>query len=41
MAVDTSVKTTHAKGGIFLDEETYRVQRLIRNADPLGLQVAA
>jgi hypothetical protein len=37
VAVDTSIKTTHAKGGIFLDEETYRVQRLIRNAGPLGL----
>jgi hypothetical protein len=37
VAVDTSIKTTHAKGGIFLDEETYRVQRLIRNASPLGI----
>lgn len=37
VAVDTSIKTTHAKGGIFLDEETYRVQRLIRNASPLGV----
>jgi hypothetical protein len=37
VGVDTSIKTTHAKGGIFLDEETYRVQRLIRNASPLGV----
>lgn len=37
IGVDTSIKTTHAKGGIFLDEETYRVQRLIRNASPLGV----
>jgi hypothetical protein len=28
--VDTSVKTTHEKGGIFLDEETYDLQRALR-----------
>lgn len=37
VAVDTSVKTTHAKGGIYLDEETYRVQESIREASPLGV----
>lgn len=37
VAVDTSVKTTHAKGGIYLDEDTYRAQETIRNASPLGV----
>jgi hypothetical protein len=37
IGVDTSIKTTHAKGGIFLDEETYRVQQAIRNASPIGV----
>lgn len=30
--VDTSVRTTHDKGGIFLDEETYDLQRITREA---------
>lgn len=37
LGVDTSIKTTHAKGGIFLDEESYRVQQAIRNASPIGV----
>jgi len=37
VAVDTSVKTTHAKGGIFLDEETYVAQLAVRKASPLGV----
>jgi hypothetical protein len=37
IGVDTSIKTTHDKGGIFLDEETYRVQRAIRAASPIGV----
>jgi hypothetical protein len=41
VSVDTSIKTTHAKGGIFLDEDTYRVQRLVRNASPFGLVSAS
>lgn len=36
IGVDTSVKTTHHKGGIFLDEETYRAQEVMRRSDPLG-----
>ena len=28
--VDTSIKTTHDKGGVFLDEETYDVQQMLR-----------
>jgi hypothetical protein len=36
IGVDTSIKTTHAKGGIFLDEETYRVQRALQAAPPFG-----
>ena len=37
VGVDTSIKTTHDKGGIFLDEETYRIQRAIRAASPIGV----
>lgn len=37
VGVDTSVKTTHYKGGIFLDEETYRIQRAVREASPIGI----
>jgi len=38
IGVDTSIKTTHDKGGIFLDEESYRIQRAIRRASPIGIQ---
>jgi hypothetical protein len=37
IGVDTSIKTTHAKGGIFLDEEGYRAQQLVRQTSPLGV----
>ena len=37
IGVDTSIKTTHAKGGIFLDEGTYRVQQTIERASPIGV----
>jgi len=40
MGVDTSVKTTHHKGGIFLDETTYQVQRMVRTRNPLGVTQA-
>lgn len=40
IGVDTSIKTTHDKGGIFLDEETYRIQRAIRAASPIGVTSA-
>jgi len=32
MHVDTGVKTTHDKGGVFLDEDTYRLQQAFRAA---------
>lgn len=37
MGVDTSIQTTHHKGGIFLDEGTFRVQRAVQLANPLSL----
>lgn len=37
--VDTSVRTTHYKGGIFLDEETFLAQEAQRSASPLGVPV--
>lgn len=40
IGVDTSIKTTHHKGGIFLDEETYRAQVAMTSASPLGLTIA-
>lgn len=36
VGVDTSIKTTHYKGGIYLDEETYRIQQARRDASPFG-----
>jgi len=33
--VDTSIKTTHAKGGIYLDEEMYDLQQWVRSALPV------
>jgi hypothetical protein len=38
VAVDTSIKTTHAKGGIFLDEETFRIQQALKLASPIGVR---
>ena len=38
IGVDTSIKTTHDKGGIFLDEGSYRIQRAIRAASPIGIK---
>lgn len=38
IGVDTSIKTTHHKGGIYLDEDTYRAQRALRDASPLGVR---
>jgi hypothetical protein len=32
--VDTSVKTTHDKGGVYLDEETYDLQRAMQELFP-------
>lgn len=37
IGVDTSIKTTHHKGGIYLDEETFRIQQATRAASPLGV----
>jgi len=37
IGVDTSVKTTHHKGGVFLDEDTYRAQEVMRMSNPLGV----
>lgn len=41
IGVDTSIKTTHHKGGLYLDEETFRIQQMSRQASPLGVKVAA
>jgi len=38
IGVDTSVKTTHHKGGVFLDEDTYRAQEVMRMSNPIGLK---
>jgi GT2 family glycosyltransferase len=38
IGVDTSVKTSHHKGGIFLDEASYRAERIVATASPLGVQ---
>lgn len=37
IGVDTSVKTSHHKGGIYLDESTYRAARIVATSSPLGL----
>ena len=36
MWVDTSVKTTHDKGGVYLDEETYALQRAMLELSDVG-----
>jgi hypothetical protein len=41
IGVDTSVKTTHHKGGIFLDEETYTAQEVMRMSSPIGVRTGA
>lgn len=41
IGVDTSIKTTHHKGGLYLDEETYRQQRILRTGSPLGVKEKA
>lgn len=38
VGVDTSIKTTHAKGGIYLDEETFQAQQALRLASPIGVR---
>lgn len=37
IAVDTAVKTTHYKVGIYLDEETWLAQQAVSQASPLGV----
>jgi len=41
IGVDTSIKTTHHKGGIFLDEETYTAQEVMRMSSPIGVRTGA
>lgn len=36
VGVDTAIKTTHYKMGLFLDEETYRIERALAAASPIG-----
>lgn len=38
IGVDTSVRTSHHKGGIFLDETAYRAARAVAAASPLGIR---
>lgn len=37
IGVDTAIKTTHYKVGIYLDEDTYRAERVAALASPIGV----
>jgi len=38
IGVDTSIKTTHYKTGLYLDEETYQAERAQEKASPFGIR---
>jgi hypothetical protein len=40
IGVDTAIKTTHHKGGIYLDEDAYRRQQALRYTSPIGVPAA-